>query len=163
MSIEVLANPPSRMDLSPQIRLVPQPARSMVGVRVLLVDDDPADSSLVMDILKRHPRVSMARATDSPTFALREIESGRLTADLILLDIHMPRMDGFEFLEQIRELPHMAQVPVVFLTTSRLRRDVAKAKRSSASMYLVKPDEYFDLQAGLNGVIRRAALGRWPN
>jgi DNA-binding response OmpR family regulator len=53
----------------------------------------------------------------------------------------------------------MANVPVVFLTTSRLRQDIAEAKHSSASMYIVKPDDYFDLQATLNGVIRRATLG----
>jgi len=140
-----------------------RPAARLWSINVLVVEDDAADSSLILNALLRHPNVSAAHAADSPDVALRQLASGFLTPNLVLLDIHMPRMDGFEFLEQIRELPHMAQVPVVFLTTSRLRRDVAKAKRSSASMYLVKPDEYFDLQAGLNGVIRRAALGRWPN
>src|SRR5271154_3275741 len=114
MNTEAIPSSAPFFDLTPTIPLTPQTAR-FSGISVLLVDDDPADVSLILGVLKRHPRVSMARATDAPVFALREIEAGRLSADLVLLDIHMPKMDGFEFLEEMRDLPKMAGVPVVFL------------------------------------------------
>jgi CheY-like chemotaxis protein len=163
MNKEVLSSTKAHYNLAPKMRVDPQPARRFFGLNVLLVDDDPADVSLILSALKRHPGVSIAHATDSPGFALRQLSSGQLAPDLILLDIHMPKLDGFEFLEDMREIPSMASTPVVFLTTSRLRKDVGHARHSSASLYIVKPDNYFDLQAQLNGVIRRAAHGAWRN
>jgi DNA-binding response OmpR family regulator len=137
--------------------------RRVWTVNVLLVDDDPADTALIMDVLKRDPQVSSAKATDAPEFALRQLSLGRLKPDLVLLDIRMPRLDGFAFLERLREIPTMARTPVVFLTTSRLQSDVMRTKDSSASLYVVKPDSYNDLQTRLCGVLRRAVSGRWGN
>ena len=131
---------------------------------MLLIDDDVADTTLILNVLKRHPSVTTAPAANSPEFALRQLSTGRLMKpDLILLDIHMPRVDGFGFLTALRKIPAMESVPVVFLTTSGLASDVAKTRDSSASLYVVKPDTYFELQARLNGVLRRAASGRWSH
>jgi len=163
MDTEVLTRPTPYYTLAPQVRLEPQRARRFFGLNVLLVDDDAADTSLIMGVLKRHPSVSTSFATDSPGFALRQLAAGHLNPDLVLLDIHMPRMHGFAFLDDMRQIKSMAAVPVVFLTTSRLRKDVVDARRSSASLYLVKPDSMFELQAKLNGVLRRAASGAWSN
>jgi len=156
---------PSRVgpqDFRPRVEK--RPTRRVWSLNVLLVDDDVADTELILNVLKRHPEVSTARATDAPEFALRQLASGnQMRPDLILLDIHMPRMNGFHFLEAMRQIPSMARVPVVFLTTSRLASDVARTKKGSASFYVIKPDSYFELQACLNGVLRRATSGRWGN
>jgi len=64
-------------------------------------------------------------------------------------------------LKEMREIPSMATVPVVFLTTSRLERDVTRAKAATASSYVVKPETYFELQSHLNAVVRQTAAGRW--
>ncbi len=138
------------------------PARHRVlRLNVLLVDDDAADTSLILSVLKRHPNVSIAHATDAPEFALRQLEAGRLKPDLILLDIHMPRIDGFSFLKKLRHIPDMANVPVVFLTTSGLANDVLEYTEGSASLYVIKPDTYFELQTRVSGVVRRAIAGVW--
>jgi DNA-binding response OmpR family regulator len=105
--------------------------------------------------------VSAAHATDAPEFALRQLAMGRLKPALVLLDIHMPKVSGFTFLRKMREIPSMASVPVVFLTTSRLESDVLRARSASASSYVIKPESYFELQARLNGIVRQAAAGRW--
>ena len=145
----------------------PPPARKKAAGRiwnlnVLLIDDDEADTALVLTVLKRHPGVSTARATTSPEFALRQLAAGnQLKPDLVLLDIHMPRLDGFSFLEALRGIPSMARVPVIFLTTSALPSDLAKIKESSAAHYVIKPDSYWALQSCLNGVFRCAASGLW--
>jgi DNA-binding response OmpR family regulator len=141
----------------------PRPRR-VWALNVLLVDDDAADTALIMNVLKRHPNVSTALATDAPEFVLRQLRTGRqMKPDLILLDIHMPRVDGFTFLTALRGIPEMAEVPVVFLTTSCLSSDVAKTRGSSALLYVIKPETYLELQSRLNGVLRRAASGQWSH
>jgi two-component system, OmpR family, response regulator AdeR len=139
----------------------PKPPNRTWSLNVLLVDDDVADTCLILNVLRRHPQVSAAHATDAPEFALRQLELGRLKPDLVLLDIHMPKVSGFTFLRQMREIPSVAKVPVVFLTTSCLESDVIRAKYETASSYVIKPESYLELQARLNAVVRQAAAGRW--
>lgn len=124
------------------------------NLNVLLVEDDLADTSLILDVLNRHPKVASAHAVAAPDIALLQLEVGHLSPDLVLLDIHMPRIDGFQFLTRLRLIRAMADVPVVFLTTSVLLADLMESKRSSAASYLTKPETYADLQDRLDGVIR---------
>lgn len=131
------------------------------NISVLLVEDDAADTNLILDVLKRNASVCSAAATDRPELALRELAAGRSRPDLILLDIHMPRLNGFEFLGALRQIPAMAETPVVFLTTSGLGRDVTEAVHSSAVLYIVKPNTYAELQSRLDGVVKRATSGAW--
>jgi DNA-binding response OmpR family regulator len=150
--------------LSPPLYSDPPRPRRVWALNVLLVDDDAADTALIMNVLKRHPNVSTALATDAPEFVLRQLRTGRqMKPDLVLLDIHMPRVDGFAFLSALRGIPEMTEVPVVFLTTSCLSSDVAKTRGSSALLYVIKPETYLELQSRLNGVLRRAASGRWSH
>jgi CheY-like chemotaxis protein len=144
-----------------QSRFEPRPPLRVWSINVLLVEDDAADTSLILNVLKRHPNVSTAHAADAPDIALHQLASGHLRPDLVLLDIHMPRINGFGFLEGLRQIPTMAAVPVVFLTTSCLGKDVVAARHSSASFYLIKPDSYVELQTRLDGVIKRAISGVW--
>jgi two-component system, chemotaxis family, chemotaxis protein CheY len=131
------------------------------NINVLVVEDDAADTTLIVSALRRHPNVATASATNAPDLVLQQLNDGYLLPDLILLDIHMPRLDGFGFLKALRQIPAMAVVPVVFLTTSGLGKDVVVARSSSASSYLVKPDSYAELQTRLDEVIKRAVSGVW--
>jgi DNA-binding response OmpR family regulator len=144
-------------------RFEPRSPNRTWSLSVLLIEDDIADTALILNVLKRHPQVSAAYASDAPEFALRELAVGRLKPDLVLLDIHMPKVSGFTFLGEMRRIPSLMSVPVVFLTTSRMESDVMQAKEATASSYVVKPDTYLDLQARLNGVVRQAAAGRWSH
>ncbi|MDB5470523.1 MAG: domain/GGDEF domain protein [Caulobacter sp.] len=137
----------------------PRSSQRPWSVNILLVEDDAADTSLILDVLKRHPKVSAAQASDHPELALTQIAAGRWEPNLVLLDIHMPRIDGFAFLERLRLIPAMASVPVVFLTTSCLARDAVKAQQGSAASYIIKPNTYAELQARLDTVIKRAVFG----
>jgi len=131
------------------------------GIDVLLVEDDAADTSLILEVLRQHSGVFNARASDAPDVALRQLASGQFRPDLILLDIHMPRMDGFKFLRGLRQIRSMAKAPVVFLTTSWTARDASDANNSSAALFVIKPDSYDGLETCLDGVIRRAQSGLW--
>jgi two-component system response regulator len=161
MSLQLLERPTRDAGVLREPPFEPQQPPHMWSVNVLLVDDDVADTCLILCALQRNPNVSTARATNAPDFALRQLETGHLKPDLILLDIHMPRLDGFEFLEGLRDIPSMARMPVVFLTTSSQPSDIARSRETSASLFVVKPDTYFELQARLNGVVRLASSGRW--
>jgi DNA-binding response OmpR family regulator len=136
-------------------RCAPPTARRLFSLNVLVVDDDAADVSLILDVLRRNRDVSSAHAARAPETALSQIESGHLAPDLVLLDIQMPRIDGFQFLERLRRIPAMAVTPVAFLTTSRLAKDVIRAGNASGMSYIVKPDTYVELQTRLNALLRR--------
>jgi DNA-binding response OmpR family regulator len=163
MALEVAEIAARSERLWPTPHFEPRSPNRTWSLNVLLVDDDIADTCLILNVLRRHPQVSAAQATDAPEFALRQLEMGRLKPDLVLLDIHMPKLNGFSFLREMRLIPKMLTVPVVFLTTSRLESDVIRARGASASSYVIKPESYFELQARLNGVVRQAAAGRWSH
>ena len=131
------------------------------GLDVLLVEDDAADTNLILKVLEHHPGVFSAHASDAPDLLLRPLAVGQVRADLVLLDIHMPRMDGFKFLRGMRQIRALAKTPVVFLTTSWLARDASDVTHSSAALYMIKPDSYEDLETCLDGVLRRAQSGLW--
>lgn len=62
--------------------------------------------------------------------------------DLVLLDLRLPEIDGFEVLSKIRADKAMDRVPVVIMTVSRLRSDIERAYRLGANSYIVKPLDY---------------------
>ena len=64
--------------------------------------------------------------------------------DLILLDLNMPKMNGFEFLKQLRTDPNLKYIPTVVLTTSINRSDLKQAYSIGVAGYLVKPLKYND-------------------
>jgi CheY-like chemotaxis protein len=64
--------------------------------------------------------------------------------DLILLDLNMPKMNGFEFLKQLRTDPNLKYIPTVVLTTSINRSDLKQAYSIGIAGYLVKPLKYED-------------------
>jgi len=161
VSLAHLSSPPEAHGGRRARQLDPPPVRQPVKLNVLLVDDDPADASLILNALGSHPNVAAARAVDSSVLALRQLLVGYRRPDLVLLDVHMPRIDGFELLKGLRRISGMVSVPVVFLTTSGLEKDVLAYRGSSASMYVVKPDTLSELQVRVNGILERAVSGVW--
>jgi len=161
MDTAIFSTSPRRGIFRREPRPEAPPPRQASNVNILLVEDDPADISLILNALRRHPLVSTVSAADAPDIALIQLESGHLKPDLILLDIHMPRVNGFQFLERLRRIKAMAKTPVVFLTTSYRITDVMEARRGTASFYVVKPDTFGELQERLDAVVKRAASGGW--
>lgn len=139
----------------------PQPSQQVRKLNVLLVDDDPADSSLILSVLVRHPNVASTQAVDSPVYALRQLAAGYRKPDLVLLDIHMLRIDGLEFLKGLRRIAGMTSVPVVFLTTSGMGKDILENMGGSAPLHVIKPDTLAELKVRLDGVVERAISGVW--
>ena len=103
--------------------------------KMLTVDDSPSVRKLVQFTLKAKG-FSVGSAGDGVE-ALEKLKSEPY--DLIILDINMPRMNGLEFLEKIRQDPQFESIPVIMLTTEGQDEDKDKAVSLGATAYIVKP------------------------
>lgn len=101
---------------------------------ILVVDDQPNNLKVIASVLGRDYAVSIA---NSGTNALRILENS--TPDLILLDIMMPDMDGFEVCRKIRENDRIRHIPIIFLTAKADVEDVVKGFNAGAVDYITKP------------------------
>jgi CheY-like chemotaxis protein len=110
---------------------------------ILLVDDDPTSCFLTQYIIEEMQISDRIYTVQGGREALDFIRAHQAAphfcVDLILLDINMPDMDGFEFLEAFEDLPNNCNSSVVMLTTSSNIRDLDKAKAFRVADYLNKP------------------------
>lgn len=113
-------------------------------VEILLVEDNPGDVRLTMEVLKAGKLLTnLTVAKDGvEAMAVLRREQPYTSAprpDLILLDFNLPRKDGREVLAEIRADPNLRRIPVVVLTTSAAERDVLQAYDLHANCYVTKP------------------------
>lgn len=105
------------------------------GARVLVVDDDPGVRLLVGRRLQQAGhRVQEAAGADEAT----ELVDSRGAPDVVVLDVTMPEVDGFELLGQLREQVDRDDLPAVFLS-GRVQPEDIEAGRSLGAVYLTKP------------------------
>lgn len=107
----------------------------MAQQHILAVDDNEDSLMLFEDILK--PRGYLLTVARSGEEAIRILE--RSTPDLILLDIMMPGMDGFQFLEKIRSQPRTENIPVIIQTAHATQENGEKFVKTDLDYMLCKP------------------------
>jgi len=113
-------------------------------IEILLVEDSPGDVRLTKEALKEgkvlnHLHIA-GDGVEALAFLRREGSyAGVPRPDLILLDLNLPRKDGREVLETIKEDPELRRIPVVILTTSSAERDVLQSYDLHANCYVTKP------------------------
>jgi len=105
------------------------------GRKILAVDDERHIVRLIQVNLER-AGYQVVTAFDGPE-ALKKVESEK--PDLIVLDVMMPRMDGFEVLKRLQANPETREIPVVMLTAKAQDADVFRGWASGVSAYLTKP------------------------
>lgn len=104
--------------------------------RVLVVDDEPYIGRIIQLKLESGPyEVELAHDGRSALDLLRTDDR----VDLILLDIMMPHMSGFDVLAELRRLPHRSDTPVIMLTAKGQETDRERAAELGASDFLTKP------------------------
>lgn len=114
------------------------------NLHVLLVEDNPADSKLLEELMKEgRYQVALYCTTngyDAMDF-LQHRSKYRVAPqpDAIVLDLGLPRMNGYEVLSRIRKMPDFTHIPVVVLTTSRDPKDRALCLSLGAKEFLSKP------------------------
>lgn len=109
----------------------------------MVVDDNPANLKLLEDMLRQqgHEVLSFPRGR----LALAAAE--RNPPDLILLDINMPEMNGYEVCERLKATEELANIPVIFLSALRETQDKVKAFQSGGADYISKPFHFEEVQA----------------
>jgi two-component system, sensor histidine kinase and response regulator len=110
---------------------------------ILMVDDNPKNLQLLGSTL-RNEGYQLEFATNGPT-AISWLE--KKIFDLILLDIMMPEMSGFEVCEHIRNQPKLADVPIIFLTAKTDKESIVKGFKLGAQDYITKPFDTSELVA----------------
>ena len=119
--------------------------------KIALVEDNPDDVHLLERLLRPWPVEVLSFGTGQA--ALNHLfEPGRLLPNLILLDLMLPQMHGFDVLREIRRHKRTEALPVVIVTTSVRERDDLKYYQIGIDGFLVKPVQLVDLAPFLPGV-----------
>lgn len=124
-------------------------------INILLVDDDEVD---VMTVKRAFARANISNPIFVATNGIEALEMLRKDAiparrRLVLLDINMPKMNGIEFLREVRADPDLQHVTVVALTTSNADRDRVEAYKMNVAGYLLKPvtfQQFAEVMATIN-------------
>jgi CheY-like chemotaxis protein len=107
----------------------------MPARRILVVEDNPLNLKLVRDVLTASGYEVIAAVTGEEGVGVAE----KSRPDLILMDIQLPGIDGYEALRQLRSVPELADVPVIAVTAFAMSEDRERATREGFDGYLGKP------------------------
>jgi len=119
----------------------------MKTVDILLVEDNPGDVRLTREALNEgHLSNNLFVASDGVEAIEFLTKTGNfknaVTPDLVLLDLNLPKVNGFEVLEKIKNDEHLKSIPVIILTTSMSDHDIIASYSMHANCYVPKPVEY---------------------
>jgi len=121
---------------------------------VLLVEDDDADVYLIRRALANNPRIGEIVVARDGVEALDMIDHWEMEPDLAIVDLHMPRKDGFSLLRDFASRSAV-RFPTVVLTSSKAGADQFRAKKRGAFAYLAKPTTAAKLTVALDQLIAR--------
>ena len=116
----------------------------MKPIHILLVEDNEGDIFLVTEALEEGKIVNKISVTKDGKEAIDFLEKkGKYQnaerPDLILLDINLPKKNGFEVLEHIKSQKNLKQIPVIMLTTSSSEKDISMSYKNHANCFITKP------------------------
>lgn len=120
---------------------------------ILIVDDEPLNLKLVAQSLRERYTIFVVRSGAEALVLLADH-----SINLILLDINMPDMDGFEVAHELKKLPKTAKIPVIFLTADKTQETIVRAFQSGAVDYITKPFQPEELNARVDNHIRANQL-----
>ena len=127
----------------------------MTDIRtILLAEDSPYDAEMAIDALREanliNPIVHVTDGVEALDYLFRRgkyVDRGEGDPSVLLLDIKMPRMDGLEVLEALRQDEKLRLLPVVILSSSREEADLVRSWDLGVNAYVVKPvdvDQFFE-------------------
>jgi len=119
---------------------------------ILIVDDNPKNLQVLGTILKQTGYQIIVAQNGFQT--LKTVK--KISPELILLDIMMPEMDGFEVCKKLKELPETKEIPVIFLTAKTETEDIIEGFKAGAVDYVVKPFNSSELLSRVNTHIELA-------
>jgi PAS domain S-box-containing protein len=130
------------------------PPEILRGSRVLIVDDNRTNRRILEGMLSRWEMISVS--VEEGQEALAALSGARAAGQpfsLILTDMHMPKMDGFTLIEQIRMRPELATATIMMLTSAGHRGDAARCQELGVAAYLLKPIRQSELREAIARVL----------
>ncbi|SFF39627.1 response regulator [Spirosoma endophyticum] len=106
---------------------------------VFIADDDEDDCYLLARAFSEHSPECRLQFASNGEVLLETLAQSKAMPSLILLDLNMPRLDGFEALQWLRKNPLYQATPVVILTTSEAQEDQQRARELGANEFITKP------------------------
>ena len=128
-------------------------------MNILLVEDNAADVKIALRAFTKSKLKNEIYVVNNGQEALDFIyHNGKYqdkekfpTPDLILLDIKIPKLDGFQVLERIKNDLQYSYIPIIMLTSSRNEEDIARSYRGGASSFIAKPVDYAEFVKVVDG------------
>jgi two-component system sensor histidine kinase/response regulator len=130
------------------------PPEMLRGVKVLVVDDNRTNRRILEGVLRRWDMDTVL--VESGEEALAQLSAAREAGKpygLILTDMHMPNMDGFALVEQIRQRPELTTATIMMLTSAGHRGDAARCQELGVAAYLLKPIRQSELREAIARVL----------
>jgi two-component system, sensor histidine kinase and response regulator len=138
---------------------LPSTGESLQGLRAMVVDDNATNRRILVDLVSRWGMKTSEAA--SAFDALSEMAAAHARGEciaLVLTDVHMPGMDGFELAERIRHSPHLAGATILMLTSLERAEDLARCRKLGISSYLIKPVRRSELHQAIVGALHHGLL-----
>ena len=138
---------------SRQIRTLAE-AVPLAGIRVVVVDDNLTNRRILTDMLARWGMQPAPAASGAEALAhmRRGVQRGH-PFSLVLTDVHMPEMDGFELVKRIHDSPELIQPVILMLTSGDRSDDLARCRKLGVSSYLTKPVRRAELRTAIISAI----------
>ena len=147
------------LDPLPALRLPPDMAQAFAqgkGAKVMVIDDEPANLVLISKYLEKEGFV--LQCVESAVQALEMLEDS--LPDVILLDLMMPHMSGYEFCAKVRQYHDPVQLPILMVTARNQPEDLTQGLQAGANDYITKPFNRMELVARVRGQLRLRELGK---
>jgi CheY-like chemotaxis protein len=130
------------------------PPEILRAVKVLVVDDNRTNRRILEAMLGRwEMRPSSAQGGEEALAKLSEAQEAGEPFALILMDMHMPQMDGFDLIERIRQRPGASTATIMMLTSAGHRGDAARCQELQVAAYLLKPIRQSELREAIARVL----------
>jgi len=131
----------------------PQVLREARLHTLLYVEDNPANLKLVEQIIARHSDISLLTAVNGNS----GIEIARVSQpDVVLMDINLPGINGFEALKILRSDPATAHIPVIAISANAMPRDIERGLKAGFFRYITKPIKLNELMDALDAALEFA-------
>ena len=127
-------------------------------LRILVVEDTPLNLELITEILERAGHTVLAATTATAGIALAKAE----VPDIVLMDVRLPDMDGYEATRQLRQNPALRGITVIALTAQAMRGDEEAALAAGCDAYISKPIDVRTIAADIARVHERHAATTAP-
>lgn len=123
---------------------------SQQSIKIVYVEDDPINAHLlsgIIDKMTNHNLMIARTGTEGLKLILHQLP------DLVLLDINLPDMDGYEVLEKMRVNPQTKNIPAIAITANAMMNDVDRGERAGFNDYMVKPVKAYELLKSIEVIL----------